>query len=112
MNIPSKCPVCGGNLLNKYFGRDMRNRSLQQSCRAYIGHSFCIVIEEKDNKILYVSLGVKNNLLAWNFEQKSLSSYKKKNINIYDEIYMPFFEPDLSNVPQLIKRCKILRTFL
>ena len=104
MIIPQKCAICNGVLLNQF---KPLGDIQYKSCTKVLGHSFECWCDSTTDEILVVKLTYKNINYKWYFEEKILyvENSKKKTITI------PFFEPDLSDVPKLIKKIETYSVF-
>jgi len=114
MEIPKKCPICNGILLNswKKSVKDNLKERLLLICRQ-ITHEISFVSNIKQNEIdaIVLLIDYKNQIyLTWHLDKEELCLSKLQDK--MSSKSMPFFKPNFSNFSALLNKIKTYIIFL
>lgn len=111
MKIPSDCPICHQFLLNKYIQDANQIDVLKKKCFRSPTHNIEYTsLPNQDDSLKSITLTTFNKLeishFKWDFQLKEFTIRFPKG-NFTQEIkHLPFFIPNLSNLPTLISKIK------
>lgn len=101
MIIPANCPSCKRPLLNKFLFSTIEKECIQ------INHYFKCISRGDIPIIIEIEIDVKSRTrLRWNYPLNIISIYKFTEIHKLDESGIPWFEPDLSDYPRLLRKLR------
>ena len=125
MNVPTNCPYCGDPLLNNYV--DMKDKTiLSQICSLKLDHAIKVrsLANDKSPKIVELvsvrlekpsTKGIPSKWAMWDFREQRLTVVSSIYTFFVEQennsVVLPFFEPDLSNLPALIDKVKTYIVF-
>lgn len=108
MQIPIKCPICNGVLLNedRNIGYDIS--FIMKSCDKTLYHKIYIEsLSANHDKVYAIRLHISKNLIVnWFPEINSLRVYSYDANNTRNSYKIPYFEPNFSNYKKLINKIK------
>ena len=104
----SKCPKCGDNLLNELID----DVEMVQSCNKRMAHRFYLLFNTETNEpVTMTYYHNMKRIIYWDFIDKRINIKKVVSMKIdlkqpklNQPSIIPWFEPDLSNFNQLIKK--------
>ncbi len=106
--MPTKCPCCGGPLLNE-FKIDRTKEYLRKSCTSRLDHRFACISHNAPydtTSTMGIEIDVKNMIsVNWIFDTKMMFVCSGES----DTHSLPYFEPDLSDYRKLVAK---LRTYV
>jgi len=112
MVIPVKCPACNAYLLNKPIVLDSvwKKHSLWlKECQTKIDHKYVITYDINSNVIIYFLISDRKNKFIFKPSENHILASKDNDKKNKNSIYIPYFEPDFSNLQSLLKK---LNTYL
>ena len=107
MQMPIKCPVCHGPLLNNYMYLP-DTEQLYKKCNKNINHDITFYGywdgADKDDNVSIMEIRNKGkSIIQWHF------TYEEKRITVFTtdkRCQLPYFEPDFSNYKKLLNKIK------
>jgi hypothetical protein len=121
MKMPINCPICGEILVFRSLPQAGTTSKWDKGCSKKLGHrlEFAGSLNSNcdENEIAWIRLYVDDAIISWypGYEDglgNVVAPYVRlgsKKIN--DTIILPWFEPDFSNYPQLLKKIKTYKIF-
>lgn len=110
------CPCCGDPLLNDAVrDNQLLTESFRRSCLKHLDHKFTTLVDPNKDEVVAMGIEVDPKEMVrfqWNFKKKvafvakGLPKQAEKNA-----VYLPYFEPDLSDYHRLVAKLRTYLTF-
>lgn len=118
MKTFSHCPKCKNPMQNESFAGPRYER-WRISCEKHLDHDIlCLTSDGHDDllSLLCIAFRITSNkegkLYAnWDFDKEELKITRCYRVSDINEIYVPYFEPNLIRYDKLIKKMRTLLTF-
>lgn len=107
------CPCCGNPLLNEVMTgiQEVHRRS----CMKRLDHKFTTTIDSKRDEIVTMGIEISPQGMVrfqWNFKNKTAFVAKGPPEQAKETaVYLPYFEPDLSDYWKLVNKLRTYITF-
>lgn len=108
--MPINCPICGDPMLNEFI-RGSSTSYINKRCMKRITHDILIREMPTTNDIDFISLKIDHGAqIIWYFYTKSIlvNTYYG---DIIKDLYIPWFEPDFSDIKKLLSKIKTYMVF-
>jgi hypothetical protein len=118
MKIPTKCPCCHDPLLSSYQESRSGPGKWKKTCANKLSHKFTCMHDDNSEELILIGVELSSKVYAtwWLDGQKLvISSVVPPLTSIYSSresyIWLPYFEPDISNYKKLIDKLKTYLVF-
>lgn len=116
MNIPVACPKCNGPLVSTFHGKNDEYQF--KACTTKADHSFKCTVSKDNDYVDSITFSLSMNPLvrvSWDFNKKDLKVAKGTIVDIVksneEPLTIPWFDPDLSDIRQLLNKIKTYVVF-
>lgn len=111
MKAPINCPLCGDPLINDQ--KPIQNVYTKE-CRRRLSHILEIDYDGETDEVVNVILTydrTNKSQVFWFYRFKEVTVVSNANDDGGNDLRLPWFEPDLSNLKKLIQKIKIYILF-